>query len=1097
MNHKSKTEHLTSSLSNLASKAKGNRNVVIVDQKIVKEETSSEPLVFRDDSSVLQHSLSAGYSTESLPRRNHLLGERYSPESSKLSSSSVFINETYVGDMQVSCLEDRLFNELGTEIEATSAQFRQLQTDVKDIAKLRETIEELEKEKAVMAEDISAKDDLIQAMKQRLSVLHEQNNQLAQLTEASGGQSDALRIRNALVASLAQLKKLQVQVDEIPVLKSEISKLLEENTKIKERESDILKRFSISLPEGVAPLDYIKLVEGVTELRSSNSDMSKDVLKMVSQVQVIASSIEEFGGRIDKFEKSLSSDSHMSTYISKLEKEKESLHCEIMKLKLDGSLSCKANINITHLESDCAMLQKNNSLLRSKLEKMALKYRQQKESIILKLFHIQLCSIKAEKCDLEKSLSDFDVANISLSSQQIFGSFGSISTSGLLPQFESQVCKLHQLRLCNKQIRSALQMITFEKDKTEFGFFFKHQDELVKDLKIQVKSYETKLLEALSKIGELENRIRISSQGSLSELLKENATLTAKVVSFRDISDTLQKTQNMLVEEQKSHDVSIQKYKKMKDKKHALEAKLKDSDSIFKKVATELSGSTALLKDYQSQCETLQMKVDCLSKERQMLMDNTNHLKAELEVVKVEYGSNEHPAISAEDIEHEYTTSAPMVTSKMNSTSRPALKDVEHKCDSNSVALTKVHELEEKVVHLLDPKIQYERSSEEHQKEHTFLNVPRITENIQQIFKDYKLFVQKYERDWAHKTSLEEKQLTSKLNGELLCTDEQKVALSERKQKENEYLSVIQGLKVKLEMLKNENQQYQDEKSNLTKMALLKEVDMDKLRDQLASAEAKIVQSNQDMTNLRCELGQKDIELKEVMHQLKQILGSKEQEREAQVTECMKLDKSTNTDSQREEDVSGSKSDIRLCHIEDEVEGYKAIIKSLQRQLDEAETREMEHLHTEQQFKKLEQSIQNNSGDKSLSKNVKVSASRHFRADEESLSDHNLQLEEQVSILSQWNDKQRQQVEQLENSLHYSTMECNRLVADLKEKEKILHQSISELNEIKVEMNALRREADSDMQEELKMKVDTQAHLLAALNEHNTLLHKQVGGKCY
>ena len=54
--------------------------------------------------------------------------------------------------------------------------------------------------------------EVIQTLKQRVSIPHEQNGQLATLVQAEtekGGAHEILAMRNALVASLAQLKRLQ------------------------------------------------------------------------------------------------------------------------------------------------------------------------------------------------------------------------------------------------------------------------------------------------------------------------------------------------------------------------------------------------------------------------------------------------------------------------------------------------------------------------------------------------------------------------------------------------------------------------------------------------------------------------------------------------------------------------------------------------------------------------------------------------------------------------------------------------------------------------------------------------------------------------
>ena len=1331
--------------SSSGSKAKKNRRIVIVDQEMHKTEKSASSLVFGDGNAVearLSATCSGDFLTTKSPSGDNVPSQ-YSPDSSRSSDSSFCANDSIVEGVEVSSLEDRLFDELATEIKATSAQFKQFQADAKELSKLKERVEQLEVEKRVMADDLSAKNEIIVAMKQRLSVLHEQNNQLAQLTLDSGGQSESLRIRNALVASLAQLKKLQVQVDEIPVLKAQVSTLTDENKENGQREGDILDRFSVSLPDGVTPLDYVKLVEENAQLKSCKFVMSSNILQMADRVQVLSTSMDELGNRIAKFEKSLSSDSHMSTSISKLEKENNGLYCEIMKLKVNGSISCKADVNITLLESECAILQKNNSLLRSKLQSMASKHKQQKELIILKLFEIQLSGIKAGKWDITKSLSDLDVVNNS-SSLLFLGDDG--NKLCLLPQFESQVCKLHQLILCSKQIKSALKMLMLEKDKTGRDTFLVHHDDLVKDLKSQVKSLETNLLEAHSKIDQLDNMMSTSSQSNLFTVLKENSALAAQVGSLRDISKAFTTTQNKLLEEQRSHEAIVLKYKKMKDRKRSLEAKLKEVGNKFQVVASELSGSVSLLNDYQVQCETLQRTVESLNAERETFKREASYLRAQLEVLKAEYNPTEYSLSTSVDVMKERVASGVnhVGVSHMDITSNSILLDGKYRSEVNVLLLTEFHVLEENLVQLLDNVV---LSSEEHPKERIFLNVVKIRAGMEQAFKASEQCFKVYERALELKSSLKEDEaLTSELKEVRIRANEAEVQLDETKQIGEEYLCTLQDLEGKLGLLRNEIQQHKDENACLSAAAALKEVRMEQLRDQLASHESKIAQFNEDVPNLVNRLEQKKLEvvqleevtnqlkhtleenekklarfsedvpnlvskleqkklevvqleevtnqlkhtleekelklvqfnedvpnlvskleqkklevvqleevtnqlkhtleekelklvqfnedvpnlvskleqeklevigleevanqlkhtleekelklvqfnedvpnlvskleqeklevigleevanqlkhtleekelklaqfnedvpnlvskleqkklevigleevtnqlkhtleekelklaqfnedvpnlvskleqkklevigLEEVTNQLKHILEEKEQKL-AQGMKSVKLDKWSSTDSEVGKGGIESDTEVRFRHIQDEVEGYKAIIKSLQRQLDEAETREIEHLYTKQLVRKLEQSVQVKPGGRSREKEP---AARRLSDDEQSLRDHNLQLEEQVSVLSQWTDKQRQQVEQLENSLHYATMECRRLMADFKEREYIVQQNMNlkrDLERAELEMGALRRLASSDVQEELLLKVETQAHLLAALNEHNSLLHKQV-----
>ena len=49
-----------------------------------------------------------------------------------------------------------------------------------------------------------------------------------------------------------------------------------------------------------------------------------------------------------------------------------------------------------------------------------------------------------------------------------------------------------------------------------------------------------------------------------------------------------------------------------------------------------------------------------------------------------------------------------------------------------------------------------------------------------------------------------------------------------------------------------------------------------------------------------------------------------------------------------------------------------------------------------------------------------------------------------------------------------------------------------ELREVEIEVNRLKRQAHAEVQEEMKIKVDTQTQLLSILSEHNRALQLQV-----
>lgn len=53
-----------------------------------------------------------------------------------------------------------------------------------------------------------------------------------------------------------------------------------------------------------------------------------------------------------------------------------------------------------------------------------------------------------------------------------------------------------------------------------------------------------------------------------------------------------------------------------------------------------------------------------------------------------------------------------------------------------------------------------------------------------------------------------------------------------------------------------------------------------------------------------------------------------------------------------------------------------------------------------------------------------------------------------------------------------------------------------ELGEVEIEVNRIKRQAHAELEEEMKVKVETQAQLLSIFNEHNKALQIQVSKTC-
>lgn len=113
------------------------------------------------------------------------------------------------------------------------------------------------------------------------------------------------------------------------------------------------------------------------------------------------------------------------------------------------------------------------------------------------------------------------------------------------------------------------------------------------------------------------------------------------------------------------------------------------------------------------------------------------------------------------------------------------------------------------------------------------------------------------------------------------------------------------------------------------------------------------------------------------------------------------------------------------------------------------------------------------------------------------LQEENAELQQQVSTLSQWNDKHQQQIDMLEKQLEEMENEKDGYYAELLGKDGTEEENLQlrkELKEVEVEVNRLRRQAHNDRQEEIQLKLQTQTSLVEHLDEHNRALRQQVCG---
>lgn len=1010
-----------------------NRKCVVVEQKMVKSretvatETDKEASV-----SPVQDSLLEDNSEE-----DHMFDRSTdkSPSGSVRSSGSSFLGGQYVGFDGSS--ESKILDELKTDIEFTAAQVAKLELEVGSIPVLKKKLQDAEKEKKMVLDNFSEKCEIVETMKQRLSVLHEQNNQLALLAQKSSDSSETtLRMRNALVASLAQLKKLQGVVDEVPELKSQITALKQENLKLKQHEQAILACYSVNLPEGIMPLDYTSLQEENEKLRRSNESLKNGSVQLSKSVELLSDSLEDVKKRVRNFETSSSNSLPLSNHIKKLEKDKEDLYDELVQFKLAKSISY--DVDVVYLDNECIRLRKVNSVLQNKFNELSLQFKQQKERIVTKLFEIEVSNLKSRKYEVVKHLSDMDVHKSAV------GVPGNEDV--LPPQFKAQILKLHQFQLQSEQSHQVFQLILSEKTDLERNLAElkkKIEAKSIAEFETKINSYESKLAISHAKITDLERKLQLSSQmvsTDHSSLLMENVMLKSQlsVHSSDNIVLTVTQLKKQLSEEQHLHEICLQKYRKLKEQNQKLETKLKEKNSRFQSLASELSNSVQLMKKYQIQCVDFEKEVEAVRAEREAFRKANSSLIAELEVIKAEYVQNNSGLECLQPFRSEADSSLESLSKENLALKQRILEEdiqTREKMELKNCELQSMAEkLEQANKHVLVIKESFAV-----QQEKCSISLQDANVRIKQL---------ETERLKNEEDETAAKQRIGELNDEISAVSA----------KFDDSLCTNSDLRTKLKAVEKECQGYMDDSESRVSH-MLKEIDACqsekvKLLVAIAGSDASI----HDLTN---NLLQKESEIMEYKEKIQAL---------------------------HQED-----NDMKYTQLHDKLEGYNAMIRSLQRQLDEAETREVEHEALKQKMHLLERSLRDPSHDsESVHETVQeipLSQAEH------SLQERNLQLEEQVSVLSQWNDKQQQQIEQLERTVDDSARSYAALLTEVNGKDDILEANFQlkrELKEVEIELNSLRRQVKADMQEELQMKLEAKTQLLAVFNQHNALLQQQV-----
>ena len=569
--------------------------------------------------------------------------------------SSLLDTVSNVSGLVISPSSDhKILEELTKQISMSAARIRHLEKEAERIPTLSNQVEDLQKERGRLANELLDQTEVLELLKQRVSMLHEQNGQLAKLVQVEkGGSGEVLSMRNTLMASLTQLKRLQEQVNAGVSLKKQVSRLMEENSQLKEREVAITRQFPVELPKEVNLIDYKTLWDENAELKSTNQKLTDEILVVQQHISTVSASFNGLKKRIELFETSQVQTTFHQERIKRLEADKADLSEEVIDLKLKyHHTASPADIDTAQLRKDVASLQKMNAKLISRLEQMRIDTRQQKEQLVLKLFEFEAMTLKTHKYELEKEAvqlethvqpemrhqfrSDTQSPDLDVSIEDVDAEV----LQDAPPELKMQLVNLHQLKVHSEQSRNLVQGLLSDREELERKMSemnSKLQESGVAEIEKQLENTSSTLDFARKRISTLETELQaaIGANSSQSSLAIENEGLKSQLAQLQAEHQQCTKlAQSLKQTEGKLHDQVSQTQSLRKTEK-----KLKESKEKLRSLAKQLSGSVELVKNYQLQCERLDKELAQSKKEEESLREQHSSLKARMEVAKVE-GTN-------------------------------------------------------------------------------------------------------------------------------------------------------------------------------------------------------------------------------------------------------------------------------------------------------------------------------------------------------------------------------------------------------------------------------------------------------------------------
>ena len=621
-----------------------NRRVVLVEETLLSTKHQATPqrsstgsiprLALESPHSPHRSSASVAPSASS----RSLLG--HSPMTSPRSSVSSLLDVSSL--VMTPSSEDHILEELRMQIASSARRIHELEREVKRIPGLQDQIDELHKERSKLANGLQDQQEVAKSLKQRMAMLQEQNSQLGKLLQSQqGGSEEAIAMRNTIMASLAQLKQLQEQVNTIPSLKKHVNAL--------EQERERLSQEATSSPSRAG--DHQSLLEENSRLKATNEKLVEEMKVVGAQLTSVSQSCDGLKHRMEAFESAQARSTKLRERVKRLEAEKDALYHEIIDLKFHQRRS--QDMDSAELSKQMATLQKANVQMRNKMEQTQHDARQQKEQLVLKLFEIEALNVKTHKYELEKQVLQMEQLQAHSEFQPILRSANASpepledpSATGdedgaFSPESKIQMLKLEQLRIHNTQSRNVMQAVVAERDELE---------RRVAELSTQVE--ERGIEELMEKMGATETRLSLAMsrneqlEKELEAVLKSGGTAPSAAVEVDRLHMQLEKLQmecstlaesNRRLEKKYSHQKeAAQGLEVVKEEKRKAERKYRESKEKLRALAKELACSVNLLKDYQDQCSTQHNELQQFKSEIKALREKYAATVTELEVSRAE-----------------------------------------------------------------------------------------------------------------------------------------------------------------------------------------------------------------------------------------------------------------------------------------------------------------------------------------------------------------------------------------------------------------------------------------------------------------------------